>query len=86
MPHENPAKPPVVAAMMGIYGGENIKCPRCGAPLRGQPVDHPISRVDNVSHICNRCGNLEAIYNHFWPDKPLPPVDQTIQPVGGSPR
>ena len=84
VPHENPDKPPVISAMMGIYAGENIACPRCAAPLRGEPVNHPISRVDNISHICNNCGNAEAVFNHFWPDSPLPPIDKKIQPFSGS--
>lgn len=86
VPHENPAKPPVVAALMGLYAGENTACPRCSAPLRGEPVMHPISRVDNVSRICNNCGNLEAVHNHFWPDKDLPPINERIVPSEAGPR
>jgi hypothetical protein len=42
-----------------------------------------VSRVDNITRICSSCGNLEAVFNHFWPDKPLPPVTEDINPFAG---
>jgi hypothetical protein len=77
VPQENPDKPQV-APMMGIYAGENMNCPRCGTPLRGEPVMHSLSRVDNSTRICSECGNAEAIFDMLWPGRDMPPVDQRI--------
>jgi hypothetical protein len=79
IPGKNPEKPQM-AALMGLYAAENTNCPRCAAPLRGEPVMHPLSRVDNRTRICNDCGNAEAVFNHFWPDQPIPPLTEKIQP------
>jgi hypothetical protein len=35
--------------------------------------------VDNQTEICSDCGTAEAIFNHFWPDKPLPPLTEAIE-------
>ena len=34
------------------------KCPRCGGPLGERPA---LSRKDNKTDICSKCGYLEAI-------------------------
>lgn len=34
------------------------KCPRCGGPLGKRPA---LSRKDNKTDICSKCGYLEAI-------------------------
>jgi hypothetical protein len=59
-------------------------CPRCAAPLREREALNSLSRVDNTTRICNDCGNAEAMFGHFWPDKPLPPLDQKILMSTGS--
>jgi hypothetical protein len=82
IPTEDPEKH-MVAACMGLEAAENMNCPRCGTPLKGEPVNHALSRVDNSTRICSDCGNAEAVFNHFWPDQALPPLTEKIQPFAG---
>jgi ribosomal protein S27AE len=58
-------------------------CPRCGADLHPRVAMNSVSRVDNKTYICTGCGNVEALFNHFWPDKPLPPVTENMNPYAG---
>lgn len=51
-------------------------CPRCKQDYTEYPA---LSRVDNKTDICSRCGTEEALYNFAHPGKPLPPVDQPVQ-------
>ena len=34
------------------------KCPKCGLDIKGYPA---LSRYDNKTEICRRCGAMEAI-------------------------
>jgi hypothetical protein len=58
-------------------------CPRCrgGVPNSAQPGAYPgaLSRLDNATYICSSCGQQEALFNHFHPGEPLPPISQEIQ-------
>jgi hypothetical protein len=61
-----------------------MQCPRCHADLHVVLVRNSRSRVDNTTYICSDCGMAEAVFNHFWPDKPLPPLDQEIELAVGN--
>lgn len=54
------------------------RCPRCGGELNPEPALNARSRVDNETHICERCGMKEAFANQFAPQMDLPPVDKPI--------
>jgi len=49
-------------------------CPRCKSelPLRA------LSRVDNKTYICDPCGTQEALWDVYFPDKPLAPVNEPV--------
>jgi len=52
-------------------------CPRCKKDYTEYPA---LSRVDNKTNICSKCGTAEAMWD-FANDgqKPLPPVDGPVQ-------
>lgn len=37
------------------------RCPLCGAGLLEEQVRNSLSRIDNRTYICNRCGTAEAL-------------------------
>lgn len=53
-------------------------CPRCGDTLQLQAVLNAVSRVDNKTYICVDCGTAEAMFNHYFPNRELPPLDEQI--------
>lgn len=82
---------------------EAPRCPRCGGyiPSNRQPGAHPgaISRWDNATELCSRCGTDEAVIQTFgngqeglhpltgakpWTKPPMAPVVAT--PKGASTR
>jgi hypothetical protein len=55
-----------------------VKCPRCNGDLHIVPARNATSRLDGKTRICSDCGNEEAMFNHFYPDRPLPPIDERV--------
>lgn len=57
-------------------------CSRCGGgiPNDDNPGAYPgaLSKLDNRTYICSRCGEAEAAFNWSHPNHPLPPLDQPI--------
>lgn len=59
------------------------KCPRCGGgiPSDEREGEYPgaLSRVDNETEICSKCGRAEGMWQFFGGGKvPLPPLNQPI--------
>lgn len=50
-------------------------CPRCKKVYTEYPA---LSRLDNKTDICSKCGTEEALYNFSNPGKPLPPLDGPV--------
>ncbi len=48
-------------------------CPRCSEVYTDYPA---LSRLDNKTDICSRCGREEALYNWQRPGETLPPLNQ----------
>jgi len=48
-------------------------CPRCKQDYTEYPA---LSRLDNKTNICSRCGTEEALYNLAHRGEKLPPLDQ----------
>lgn len=48
-------------------------CPRCKETYTDYPA---LSRLDNKTDICTRCGTEEALYNWEHPNEELPPLDR----------
>lgn len=53
-------------------------CPRCTEPMHEREAVNPLSRVDNKTRICEGCGTKEALYNHWYPERELPPTDRKV--------
>lgn len=51
-------------------------CPRCGESLHPSTVSNALSRVDNITYICNRCGDREAMADYLGLE--LPPVTEPV--------
>jgi len=51
-------------------------CPRCKKDYDDYPA---LSRLDNKTNICSKCGTEEALFNFVNRGKPLPPVDGPVQ-------
>jgi len=51
-------------------------CPRCKKDYKEYPA---LSRVDNKTNICSKCGTEEAIFNFVNRGQELPPVDRPVQ-------
>ena len=48
-------------------------CPRC----KKQYTEYPaLSRLDNKTDICSKCGTDEALFNWQHPHQGLPPLDR----------
>lgn len=49
---------------------ENLVCPRCEGlvPNNASPGAYPgaLSRTDNNTEICSRCGEMEALEEMMW--------------------
>jgi ribosomal protein L37AE/L43A len=50
-------------------------CPRCKRDYEEYPA---LSRVDNKTYICSKCGTEEGLFNFMNPGKPLTPVDGPV--------
>lgn len=51
-------------------------CPRCKKDYEEYPA---LSRVDNKTNICSKCGTAEAMWDFAnRGQKPLPPVDGPV--------
>lgn len=50
-------------------------CPRCRVDYTEYPA---LSRLDNKTDICSKCGTEEALHNWQHPDCDLPPIDQKV--------
>jgi hypothetical protein len=48
-------------------------CPRCKKDYTEYPA---LSRLDNKTNICSKCGTEEALYNFTHQGEKLPPLDQ----------
>jgi len=63
---------------------ENLICPRCEGlvPNNGSPGAYPgaLSRTDNNTEICSRCGEMEALEEMMW-GSPLPQTDWIINNI-----
>lgn len=57
-------------------------CPRCGGcvPNDQEPGRFPgaLSRADNETYVCSACGSLEAMFEFFHRDVPLPAVTEPM--------
>ena len=52
-------------------------CPRCKKDYTEYPA---LSRVDNKTNICSKCGTAEAMWDFTYRgSKPMPPVDGPVQ-------
>jgi len=60
----------------------NIICPRClnGVPNNDEIGRYPgaLSRTDNLTEICSRCGEIEALEDWQF-GSPLPQEDWLVQ-------
>lgn len=45
-----------------FYNGE-VKCPRCNQAVYGYPA---LSRIDNYTYICSKCGTEEAMRQFLY--------------------
>lgn len=52
-------------------------CPRCSVSYSDYPA---LSRVDNKTDICPKCGTDEALFNWQYPERDLPPLNQRAVP------
>jgi len=56
----------------------NILCPRCEGPVPNSATPGAyigaLSRTDNNTEICSRCGEIEAMEEMMW-GSPLPQID-----------
>ena len=50
-------------------------CPRCKKDYTEYPA---LSRVDNKTNICSKCGTAEAMWDFANRGVPLPPVDGPV--------
>jgi hypothetical protein len=50
-------------------------CPRCKKDYSEYPA---LSRVDNETHICSKCGTEEGLWQFVNRGKPLTPVDRPV--------
>ena len=51
-------------------------CPRCKKDYTEYPA---LSRVDNKTNICSKCGTAEAMWDFTYRgSKPMPPVDGPV--------
>lgn len=57
-------------------------CRRCGGgvPNDERAGEYPgaLSRLDNQTYICSRCGEEEAMFNWHYPNHPLPPINEPV--------
>ena len=58
-----------------VENNEKVLCPRCrSSVLNIDGVYNAMSRIDNETQICNRCGMDESLRDHFgepiWPNHP----------------
>jgi hypothetical protein len=59
--------------MSSKHGGT---CPRCKQAYTEYPA---LSRVDNKTDICSKCGTAEAMWDfEYRGAKPLPPVNRPV--------
>jgi hypothetical protein len=60
--------------MSSKHGGT---CPRCKQTYTEYPA---LSRVDNKTDICSKCGTAEAMWDFAYRgSKPMPPVDRPVK-------
>lgn len=50
-------------------------CPRCGVTYTDYPA---LSRLDNKTDICTKCGTDEAMFNWQHPGQALPPITEKV--------
>jgi predicted RNA-binding Zn-ribbon protein involved in translation (DUF1610 family) len=60
-----PTTPTTTVAMLAAIGGNlMLDCPRCESPtLNEVPERNAMSRADNKTYICSRCGTEEAMFD-----------------------